>query len=94
MKSGVGASFDRLCFTSEKLGCGMGNTSELQVDDGRDEREGDGEFVRESDPDDDVDDESEWENNDRPRLDNLVEQLEFERPIGKRVIGMSEDSRR
>lgn len=94
MKSGVGASFDRLCFTSEKPECGMGNTSELPVDDGRDKREGDGEFVRESDPDDDVDDESECENNDRPRLDNLVERLEFERPTGKRVMGRSEDSRR
>jgi hypothetical protein len=92
MKSGVGASFDRPCFTSEKQGCGIGNASELPFDEDSDVRDREGEFKGESDPNDDTDEEAERVSPEPSRLDALLDFLEP--PTGKRVMGRSDDSRR
>lgn len=93
MKSGVGASFVRPCFVSEKPGRDMGNISELPLDDWSDKRDDEGEDLGESDPNDDLDDEAEWEYNEPSGLDGLEDFLAG--PTGKRVMGSSEeDSRR
>jgi hypothetical protein len=92
MKSGVGASFDR--FASEKPGRGIGNTSELLFDNGRDRMGGEYERIGESDPNDDVEEEAECENDGPSRLDDLELTDFLAVPTGKRVIGRSVDSRR
>jgi hypothetical protein len=67
----------------------MGNTSELSFDDRSDADDDEGEFMGESDPNDDVDEEDEWEKNERCRLTDFLLP-----PTGKRVMGRFDDSRR
>jgi len=91
-KSGVGASFDRLCFESEKLGCGSDNMSDLPFDDNTDVCDVEGEVWEESDPNEETDDDAECMDAERSCPDFL---LNFaEPPTGRRVMGSSGDSRR
>jgi hypothetical protein len=89
MKSGAGASFARPCLASEKPGRAMGNSSELSFDDGSDKRDDEGDDMGESDPNDDVDEEAEWEYDGPLGLEDFLAA-----PTGNRVMGSCEEGSR